>query len=118
MKDTVEVDYSKLGIATGLPELVMEPMPDTYKAERMLSRAELLGRVPERVIPAGPADRLVLFSNVQFIYELVLARMEVNAFHIDSSLGMTMRSLRTPTDDGSRWFSETHRLLRYGWRFG
>jgi len=92
MKDTVEVDYSKLGTATGLPELVMEPVPDTYKAERMLSRAELLGRVPERSIPAGSVDRLVLFSNVQFIYELVLARMEVNAFHIDSSLGTTMRS--------------------------
>jgi SAM-dependent methyltransferase len=90
--DAVEVDYSKLGTATGLPELVMEPVPDTYKAERMLSRAELLGRVPERSIPAGSGDRLVLFSNVQFIYELVLARMEVNAFHIDSSLGTTMRS--------------------------
>jgi SAM-dependent methyltransferase len=92
MKDAVEVDYSKLSTATDLPELVMEPMPDTYKAERMLSRAELLGRTPERAVPAASSDRLVLFSNVQFIYELVLARMEVHAFHIANSLGLTMRS--------------------------
>jgi SAM-dependent methyltransferase len=92
MKDTGEVGHTRLSTSEGLPELVMEPMPDTYKAERVLNRAELLGRVPERAVPADSGDRLVLFSNVQFIYELVLAGMEVHAFHIDSSLGLTMRS--------------------------
>jgi len=64
----------------------------TYKAERMLRRAENVGAVDALSATELDPDRILLLPNAQFIYELVLARMELRAFHLDSELDVGMRS--------------------------
>lgn len=87
----------------GLPTIARDAASSTYKAERMLRRAESVGAGDVAGSAELDPDRVLLLPSVQFIYELVLARMELRAFHLDWQMDVGMRSVpigrqTVPTD--------------------
>ena len=62
-----------------------KPVPDNYKGKRMLNRAEDLDTfwAYNGKTDSKGNSQLVLFDNVQFIYELSFAKLELEAFGVE-----------------------------------
>jgi len=66
---------------------LVQDMRETFKGEKMLQKAEDLNSLLAYSVDEQTKDRqLVLLDNVQFIYELALAQLELQSFGVQVEL--------------------------------
>lgn len=86
-------------------------MPDSestqdFKSDRMLERAdELTTGWAYKASELAERDGLVLLDNVQFIYELALAELELSSFGVDFEITNSLRRFKVKEIRDEEWLS-------------
>lgn len=86
---------SSLKVQIGVNRIMDSFQSETFKGDTMLRRAEELTTVwAYKTGQAQPAEDLVLLDNVQFIYELALAELELESFGVRFEITNGLRRFR------------------------